>query len=177
MASLIQQLKLPAPPVLAPPSSLPSFTAFDSTSELWKDYWDRFNTFAKANSIPEARLPQVFLTSQSANMYKLLSTLASQQTPPKEVDTLVMTEIKDFMDTQYDHKKYTVRERYRFWSSLQRKPGETMQELAARIRQEATTCDFASITDPLDEAMRTRFICSVNNEAVLKAFSKLQRKS
>ena len=29
------------------------------------------------------------------------------------------------------------------------------------------TCDFASIKDPLDEALRTRFICSINNEAVL----------
>jgi len=34
----------------------------------------------------------------------------------------------------------------------------------------AATCNFASIADLLDEALRTRFICSVNNEAVLKAF-------
>ena len=50
-----------------------------------------------------------------------------------------------------------------------RKPGETVQEIAARNRQDAVTCDFASIKDPLDEALRTRFICSINNEAVLKA--------
>ena len=54
------------------------------------------------------------------------------------------------------------------WSK-NRKPGETIQELVARIRQDAVTCDFTSIKDPLDEALRTRFICSVNNEAVLKA--------
>jgi len=52
---------------------------------------------------------------------------------------------------------------------MQRRPGESIQELAARIRQAAATCDFASIADPLDEALRTGFICSVNNEAVLKA--------
>ena len=34
-----------------------------------------------ANSIPEPRLPQVFLTNQSADIYKLLSTLGSEQTP------------------------------------------------------------------------------------------------
>ena len=28
--------------------------------------------------------------------------------------------------------------------------------------------------DPLDEAMRTRFMCSVNNEAVLKALFKMK---
>uniref|UniRef100_A0A0L8G6U7 CCHC-type domain-containing protein n=1 Tax=Octopus bimaculoides TaxID=37653 RepID=A0A0L8G6U7_OCTBM len=41
--------------------------------------------------------------------------------------------------------------------------------LAARIRQDAATCDFLAITNPQDEALRQRFICSVNNEAVLKA--------
>ena len=55
-----------------------------------------------------------------------------------------------------------------------RKPGETVQELAARIRQDAVACDFASIKDPLDEVLRTRFICSINNEAVLKALFKVK---
>ena len=55
-----------------------------------------------------------------------------------------------------------------------RKPGESILELAARIRQDAVTCDFAAIKDPLDEAMRTRFMCSVSNEAVLKALLKFK---
>ena len=36
----------------------------------------------------------------------------------------------------------------------------------------AATCDFANITNPLDEALRTHFICSIKNEAVLKALFK-----
>ena len=55
---------------------------------------------------------------------------------------------------------------------MDRKPGESVHELAARIRHDTVTCDFPSISDPLDEAMRTRFMCSVNNEAVLKALFK-----
>ena len=31
---------------------------------------------------------------------------------------------------------------------MKRKPGETVQELAARIRQAAATCDFANIENP-----------------------------
>ena len=57
---------------------------------------------------------------------------------------------------------------------MKRKPGETVHELAARIRQDAVTCDFTSIADPLDEALRTRFICSISNEAVLKAIFKIK---
>ena len=33
----------------------------------------------------------------------------------------------------------------------------------------ATTCDFPAIKNPLDEAMRTCFICAINNEAILKS--------
>ena len=57
---------------------------------------------------------------------------------------------------------------------MKRKPGETIPQLASRIRQDAATCDFQSIKDPLDEALRTKFICSVDNEAVLKTLFKLE---
>ena len=57
---------------------------------------------------------------------------------------------------------------------MKRKPGETIPELASRIRQDAAMCDFQSIKDPLDEALRTKFICSVDNEAVLKTLFKLK---
>ena len=46
------------------------------------------------------------------------------------------------------------------------KLGEKITELAARIRQDTSTCDPA-------KAMCTRFICAVKNEAVLKAVFKL----
>ena len=58
------------------------------------------------------------------------------------------------------------------WLTWLRK--KTPQELAASIRQDAATCDFPSIKDPQDEALRQRFICSVNNEAVLKALFKIK---
>ena len=85
-----------------------------------------------------------------------------------------MAEIIGFLKEQYDPAKFIVRERYRYWSDMQRKPGETIPELAARIRQDATTCAFTDIQDPLDEALRTRFICSVKNEAVLKSLFKVK---
>ena len=87
-----------------------------------------------------------------------------------------MDEIVGYMKDQFDPTHYIVRERFKFWSNVRRKPGETIQELAARIRQDAVTCDFPAIKDPLDEAMRTRFICSVDNEAILKALFKIKDK-
>ena len=149
--------------------SCPAYVAFDSTQELWCDYEERFQTFIDAHSVPQAKQARVFLTNQSAAIYKMLSNLACQQTPPKTVHQLNLTEIKACMKEQFDSNKFVVRERFRFWSDLNRKPGETVQELASRIRQGAATCDFKSIKDPLDDAMTTRFMCSVSNEAVLKS--------
>ena len=154
--------------------AIPPFAAFDSTSELWPDYWSRFCTFVVANAVPEQRQGQVFLTNQTAAVYKQLANLATQQTPPRDINKLTMSEIVNFMKEQFDPKLFIVRERFKFWSDMQRKPGETLQELAACIRQDAATCDFPSIEDPEHEALRLRFICSVNNEAVLKAVFKVK---
>ena len=57
---------------------------------------------------------------------------------------------------------------------MKHKPGKTIPELASRIRQDAATCDFQSIKNPLDEALRTKFISSVDKEAVLKTLFKLK---
>ena len=87
-----------------------------------------------------------------------------------------MTEIETYMKYQFDPKRFVVREHFKFWSEMQRKPGESVLELAARIRQAAATCGFTAIKDPLDEAQHTHFICSINNEAVLKALFKVKNK-
>ena len=57
---------------------------------------------------------------------------------------------------------------------MKRKPGETIQELDRRIQHDAVMCDFQFIMDPLDEALRTRLICSVDNETVLKVLLELK---
>ena len=107
-------------------------------------------------------------------MYKLLQNLATQQQPPVDINKLTMDDIVKFMSEQYDPKRFVLRERYKFWSDLQRKPGESIHDLAARIRQDAVTCGFSSIKDSLDEALCTCFVCSVNNETVIKALFKEQ---
>nr|XP_009860205.1 uncharacterized protein LOC104266220 [Ciona intestinalis] len=135
--------------------AIPSFTSFDSTSELWHDYWSRFTTFTRAcctrNEVGSSFFDQ-------PNDHYLQASVQY---------------IGAFMKQQFDPKQFVIRERFKVWSNMQRKPGETVQELAARIRQDAGTCDFPSIQNPLDEALRTRFICSISNEAVLKAIFKV----
>ena len=152
----------------------PTFPAFDSIGELWKDYWSRFQTHCQAHSIPDGKRASIFLTSQGPSTYKMLSNLAAQQTPPVDINGLPLETIQTFMADQFHPTRFIVRERFKFWSNMQRRQGETVHQLASRIRQDAITCDFENIKKPLDEAMRTRFICSINNEAVLKALFKVK---
>ena len=178
MTMLQEQLKILQSSLNNPrenvPTPMASFQPFDSTSELWTDYLERFRTFVTANSIPDNKQAQIFLTNQFNSVYKMLSNLAAQQQPVKSIHELTMNDIQTFMAEQFDPKRFVVRERFKFWSDMKRKPGETIPELASRIRQDAATCDFQSIKDPLDEALRTKFICSVDNEAVLKTLFKLK---
>ena len=134
----------------------------------------KFLTFAGAHNVNDDRKAQIFLTNQSKDVYRLLGNLAKQQNPPKQINDLIMDEIVTFMKTQYNPKQFIVHKLFKFWSDMRRKPGETLQELVARIHQDAATCNFASIKVPQDEALRSRFICSVNNEAVLKALCKVK---
>ena len=163
MTMLQEQLKILQSSLNKPrenvPTPMASFQPFDSTSELWTDYLARFRTFVTASN----------------SVYKMLSNLAAQQQPVKSIHELTMNDIQTFMAEQFDPKRFVVRERFKFWSDMKRKPGETNPELASSIRQDAATCDFQSIIkDPLDEALRTKFICSVDNEAVLKTLFQAQ---
>ena len=81
----------------------------------------------------------------------------------KDINGLTLNKIAGFMEKQFDPKHFVFRERLKFWSNMEQKPSETVQELAASIRQDAVTCDLSSITDPQDKAIRTRFICFINN--------------
>ena len=154
-------------------SSLPKFESFTPEKELFKDYFKRFETFLLANSVPITKAAQVFLTNQSPETYKSLETLAAQLNPPLDINQLSFDQTRMFMERMYNPKTFVLRERYRFWTSCHRQPGESVQELASRIRKAATTCDFVNIADPLDEALRTNFICNIQNEAVLKTLFRI----
>jgi len=150
----------------------PNFSPFESTSEQWADYWSRLNTFVRIHSVPEERKAQVFLTNFPWCI-KCFPIWGLRNRQAKAINEITMDEILAYMKHQFDPRRFVIRERYRFWNDMQRKPGEAIPESAARIRRDAATCDFAFIRNPLDEALRTRFICSVDNEAVFKALFKI----
>ena len=63
-------------------------------------------------------MAQVFLTNQTAAIYKLRDTLAGQQDSPKHINALTMEDISHFMEDQYDTKQFVVQEQFKFWSDV-----------------------------------------------------------
>ncbi|KAG8236956.1 hypothetical protein J437_LFUL016151 [Ladona fulva] len=80
-------------------------------------------------------------------------TLAAQQSAPKDIDDLSMSDIATFMKNHFNSRRFIVWERFKFWLEMQCKPGESIQELVARIRQDIAKCIFSSIWDLQDEEM------------------------
>ena len=78
-------------------AATPNFPPFDSTSELWSNYWSRFRTFANAHSVPNEKAAKIFLTNQTSTTYKMLSYLAAQETPAKDINNLTMEQITIYM--------------------------------------------------------------------------------
>ena len=59
----------PSTPVASTVSAVPpTFPPFDSTSELWTDYYALFYTFVGDHLIPEEKVIKVFLTNQSTSV-------------------------------------------------------------------------------------------------------------
>ena len=84
--------------------------------------------------------------------------MCSQQQPRVDINDADMTLLTEIMAEQFDPKLFVIRERYKFWSDLKRKPGETITQLAARIRQDALPGEFSAIDPPCqDVAICTRF--------------------
>ena len=154
----------------APSGNGLQFPGFDPSSEVWKDYYSRFETFSRAHSLSKNKAA-FFLSCQTPAIYQQLADLAIQKSKTT-IHKLSVDEITTFMGEQYDPAQYTVRERFRFWSNIGRRPGESVSQLASRIRKDAATCDFGTIADPLDEALRTRFVCSIQNDTILKQMFK-----
>ena len=114
---------------MVPHHQTPPFPAFDSTAELWKDYLLRFETFVNANSVLDNKKALVFLTNQTSGTYKLITNYASQLDIPTTANDMKFSDITDFMSSHYDPTQFIVGERYKFWSTIKRKPGETPTEL------------------------------------------------
>jgi len=56
-------------------------------------------------------------------VYKLLSNFAAQATPPREINDVTIDQIVAYMKVQFDPTRFVIWERFKFWTTMQRRPG------------------------------------------------------
>ena len=146
------------------------FPSFDPAKELWRDYYNRFETYFEAKSFSQAKKAIIFMDLQTPEIQKRVLTAAntidSAIVGPRQLTIKMVT---DVMKANFEDEEFLIRERHKFWLSMGRKSGETIPQLASRIEEDGSTCDFRSVTNCQDESYRTRFLCSLENKSLLRA--------
>ena len=108
--------------------SIPSFIPFDSSLELWLDNWAWFQTFAGANSVLLIRQPRFPHKPVQSHLQVAIQSRGTAVTAGGHENVLSMDKIIGYTKGQFDPIHCIVRERFKLWSDVCRKPGETIQD-------------------------------------------------
>lgn len=134
--------------------------AFDEAIEQWTTYIERFDHFTKANDIDEEKLVPVLLSVMGTKTYSLLCNLIAPDKPGEKTYQEIVMKLSE----HYLPKPLIIAERFRFHKRNQQE-GETVAQYVAVSKQLSEHCNFGT---HLQDALRDRFVCGLNNEAIQK---------
>lgn len=95
-----------------------------------------------------------------AEKFKILK----ETVAPKKIEEKTFDECISILLTKFDEKKCVIAERYKFYNRKQQS-GETIKDFIAAIKSLSISCLFKSF---LDEALRDKLVCGLNNEAMTR---------
>lgn len=130
---------------------------FNPENEQWTAYVERMELFFDAHDVDKDKQVATLLSSVGASTYGLLRNLVQPLKPRDKT----FDEIVEILSDYYEPKPLVIAERFRFRRCVQ-KPGATVAQFAAELKQLAARCDFG---DRLDEALRDGFVSGIDNEA------------
>uniref|UniRef100_A0A1B6L0V9 RNA-directed DNA polymerase n=1 Tax=Graphocephala atropunctata TaxID=36148 RepID=A0A1B6L0V9_9HEMI len=138
-------------------SFLGNIKEFDESDDI-ELYLERLHQYFKANSVKDDAKAPILLTLIGPKPYGVLRNLVS----PKTVDSLDFDTIVKELKSHYAPKKLVISERFKFYKRDQL-PSESISNYVVELKQLASQCNFNSF---LEEALRDRLVCGVNNEAI-----------
>ncbi len=135
---------------------------YDPEVEEWPQYVERLEHFFKANGIVgEANADKrrsTFLTVVGPAPYKLLRSLLA----PTRPDEKTFEQLAATLASHYSPAPSEVVQRFKF-NTRTRSTGESVAAFVAELRRLAEFCNYG---DKLNEMLRDRIVCGVNNEAI-----------
>ena len=132
---------------------------FDGTREEWKDYAERLDNYFIANDIKNpVKQRAILLNCVGASTYRLIKTLSL----PGKPNDLSFADLVQRVKTHFNPKPSITIKRYEF-NTRKRKPGESIAECIAALREIAEHCDYGS---SLNDMLRDRLVCGTADERV-----------
>ena len=133
---------------------------FNVDNEAVTAYLERLGLFLAANQVEDERKVAVFLSVVGSRTYGLLRSLFAPARPQDKSLKELMTALEKY----YEPKRMVIAERFYFHRRNQLS-GESVAQYVAELRRLATHCNFGV---GLDEALRDRFVCGINDERTQK---------
>lgn len=127
-----------------------SFTAFV----------ERVEFFLSANGVAEEKHAVVLLSAIGEETYAILRNLLAPALPKSKTFAQIVETLKG----HFEPRRLVIAERFRFHRRNQL-PDESVAEFVAELRRLTVDCEFK---EHLDEALRDRFVCGLQSEAIQK---------
>ena len=135
---------------------------FDPSVDNFGTYSRRVEQYFIANGVKEedgVRRRAIFLSVVGGKVFSLLEDLIA----PAKVDSISYKDIIKILLDHFEPAPSAIAARYHF-NRATRQAGESISAFVARLRHLAKPCVFLSVT--LDEMLRDRFVCGLQNEQV-----------
>ena len=130
---------------------------FDSNEEDWQSYVERLKLYCIANSIDtEEKQRAILLSACGPATYRTIKNIVAPIKPAEKT----FDDIVKLMGEHYNPKPTPTVQRCLF-NARSRKQGETVAKFITELKRLTEYCEFG---DRLDEMMRDRLVCGINEE-------------
>ena len=134
---------------------------FDPTEEEWVEYTDRLSYYFTANGINDnAKKRAILISCCGPATFRLMKSLVF----PDELSDFSFAQLVEKVKLHREPKASIIVRRFQFNSRI-RSLDESVADFVAALRRLAERCSFG---DMLEEMLRDRFVCGINNSGIQK---------
>lgn len=132
---------------------------FDSTQEEWAEYAERLDSYFLANDLKDpVKKRAILVNAVGPKTYRLIKTLCLPEKPQDHSFEEIVKRVK----THFHPKPSAIMRRYDF-NERKQKPGESVAEFLAAIREIADDCEYGTV---LEDMLRDRLVFSIADKRV-----------
>jgi len=129
---------------------------FDSRTEDWASYTERFTEYFTANDVKSAdKKRAILLSGVGPSTYQVIRNLVAPDKPTEKTFDQIVKVVKG----HYQPTPSVIVQRFKF-NTRSQKPGESISSFVAELRRLAEHCDYEAT---LEDMLRDRLVCRISD--------------